>query len=156
MVSRTTRKGATRLDRIYVSQDIPENKLGAETLAAAFTAHLAVALRLSIEAPVQTHGKGTWRLNTSYLRDNTFLDTLKTNWHTWMKHRKYYTSSVLWWERYAKKMIRTLFIRHRTERKRERTYMENFYYETMYELLQLPLSHEEKSAKLKHLKEKIT
>jgi exonuclease III len=40
-----TGKGATRLDRIYVSRDILENKLGAETLAEAFTDHLAVALR---------------------------------------------------------------------------------------------------------------
>jgi hypothetical protein len=40
-------------------------------------------------------------------------------------------------------MIRTLFIRHGTESKRERTTMEKVYYETMYDLIQWPIPHEE-------------
>jgi endonuclease/exonuclease/phosphatase family metal-dependent hydrolase len=49
-----TAKEASRLDRIFVSRDILKNKQGAETVAAAFTDHLAPMLGLSLTAPLDT------------------------------------------------------------------------------------------------------
>ena len=39
--------GATRIDRVYTTKELSTKKVGAETVAAAFTDHLAVILRLS-------------------------------------------------------------------------------------------------------------
>jgi endonuclease/exonuclease/phosphatase family metal-dependent hydrolase len=151
-----TATGASRLDRIYVSRNILTHKPGAETLAAAFTDHMAVALRLSGADPMPTHEKGTWRINTTPLQDTSFLTTLQSLWTSWQKHKKYYPSIVLWWERYIKRMIRTTFMRYGAKCKRNRTTLENFYYATIYDIICSPLPPDEKSTHQRHLKAKIT
>jgi exonuclease III len=65
-------KVASRIDRIYVSRNLAQRKQGVETVAAAFTDHFAIWLRLSLDAPIWTHGRGSWRMNTSLLRDLAF------------------------------------------------------------------------------------
>ena len=49
--------GASRLDRIYVTKELNSRKRGVEVVAAAFTDHLAVCLRLSVEFPILLDGK---------------------------------------------------------------------------------------------------
>jgi hypothetical protein len=100
---------ASRLDRIYVTQLLLSRKQGVETITAAFTDHLAVVLRLAIEKPVPSAGRGYWRINVSYLHDKTFRDDLATRWAQWQKHKKFYPNSVLWWGRYVKRMVRQMF-----------------------------------------------
>jgi exonuclease III len=46
-----TVKGASRIDRIYLSRPLLERKQGTETIAAAFADHLAVIFRMPLEAP---------------------------------------------------------------------------------------------------------
>jgi endonuclease/exonuclease/phosphatase family metal-dependent hydrolase len=46
-----TTHGATRLDRLYLTEGLLRRKTGVTTVAAAFTDHLAVVLRLSMSAP---------------------------------------------------------------------------------------------------------
>jgi len=43
--------GATRIDRLYVSQELMGKNLGIEMLPAGFTDHHAVILRLAVETP---------------------------------------------------------------------------------------------------------
>jgi endonuclease/exonuclease/phosphatase family metal-dependent hydrolase len=43
--------GATKIDRIYTTKELSTKKVGVETVAAAFTNHLAVILRLYVEVP---------------------------------------------------------------------------------------------------------
>jgi exonuclease III len=64
-----TATGATRLDRIYASRSVIANKKGVETIAAAFTDHMAVALHISNDRPIKTHGRGTWSMNMSIMQD---------------------------------------------------------------------------------------
>jgi endonuclease/exonuclease/phosphatase family metal-dependent hydrolase len=45
MYTHYTRQGATRIDRLYITRNICESKLGVETMATAMTDHLAVVLR---------------------------------------------------------------------------------------------------------------
>jgi exonuclease III len=52
--------GVTRLDRIYLSNDLLPRKTGITTVAAAFSDHHAVVLRLSWSTPVLRRGRGTW------------------------------------------------------------------------------------------------
>jgi len=49
---------ATRIDRLYASQELLSRKTNAETEAAAFTGHLAVVLRLSVDIPILRRGRG--------------------------------------------------------------------------------------------------
>ena len=49
---------------------------------------------------------------------------------------KYYPNRVMWWCRYAKRMIRKLFSREGADRRRDRIETENFYYSAIYSALQ--------------------
>jgi len=66
-----TPTGAARLDKIYVTDEIRKLKQGVETLAAAFTDHMAVILRVHLSIPFTLRGKGRRCLNTSLLDDPT-------------------------------------------------------------------------------------
>ena len=50
--------GASRIDRIYTTRNMSNKKIGVETVAAAFTDHQAVVLRLSANVPIVRWGKG--------------------------------------------------------------------------------------------------
>jgi len=53
-----TPTGYSRIDRIYVTENLKRRKDGVATVAAAFTDHLADILRLSIDVCVTRRGKG--------------------------------------------------------------------------------------------------
>jgi len=44
--------GASRIDRIYTTKELSDKKIGVETVAAAFTEHLSVVMRLSVDVPI--------------------------------------------------------------------------------------------------------
>ena len=84
-----TAKGASRIDRIYLTRQLLTSKQGVESIAAAFTDHLAVILRVSLSAPCTTRGKGYWRMNPTFLDDQHFLRTFKQHWDMWKKSTRY-------------------------------------------------------------------
>jgi hypothetical protein len=61
----------------------------------------------------------------------------------------------MWWERVVKKQICLLFIREGTEARRDAREMENFYHACLYDLLQIPEQHENRTAKINQLKAKL-
>jgi hypothetical protein len=126
-----------------------------ETIAAAFTDHLVVVLRLAIEKPIPSAGKSYWRMNVSYLHDKTFREDFTTRWEQWKKHKKFYRNSVLWWGRYVKRMVRQLFTSEGTNRRRDRQSLENFYYDAIYNILQDATLTDTTYVRLKKLKAKI-
>jgi endonuclease/exonuclease/phosphatase family metal-dependent hydrolase len=72
--------GASRLDRIYISQGMKEHKKGIEILAAAFTDHMAVTIHLASNHPLQTHGRGIWCMNLMMLKDTDFMNKVRELW----------------------------------------------------------------------------
>jgi len=48
-----------------------------------------------------------------------------------------YTDIVHWWDKYVKRMIKTIFIREGTEKNTDRTQMENLYYAAVHEVLRV-------------------
>ena len=100
-----TANGASRIDRIYATKEIMERKTGIQTTAAAFTDHNAVIMRITIDTP-PTRGRGYWRLNTALMREKSHIDTLQEQWEKWRTHKKHYPNSVMWWDRYTKRMIK--------------------------------------------------
>ena len=150
-----TAQGASRIDRIYLTRQLLTSKQGVESIAAAFTDHLAAILRVSLSAPCTTRGKGYWRMNPTYLDDQHFLRTFKQHWDMWKKSTRYYPSRVMWWCRLVKRRIRLLFSRAGVERCRERAAMEDFYYSAMYDVLQDERGNVDKALALKNLQAKI-
>jgi hypothetical protein len=73
--------GASRIDRIYITKELTANKVGVETVAAAFTDHLAVILRLSVDVPMMRWGRGLWKPNASLL--DTFREKIRQQWENW-------------------------------------------------------------------------
>jgi hypothetical protein len=94
--------GASRTDRIYTTRNTSEKKIGVETVAAVFTDHLAVVLRLSVDVPILRRGKGFWKMNTSILSEEAFKERLRQKWAIWRQQR-FYPDWPVWWGRYTKK-----------------------------------------------------
>ena len=126
-----------------------------ETVAAAFTDHLAVILGVTFDVQSTQRGQGYWRMNASLINEPAFLHTLQEEWERWQKQVKRYPNRVLWWDRYVKRMIRQTFQRVSTKRRRDRVTMENFYYDVIYRVLQDPANYAKKAIALKRLKPKI-
>jgi hypothetical protein len=82
---------------------------------AAFTNHLAVIIRLSLESQSTRHGPRYWKMNASLLHETDFLLRLQAEWEQWRTHEKYHPNQVLWWDHYAKRMIRLTFQREGSE-----------------------------------------
>jgi endonuclease/exonuclease/phosphatase family metal-dependent hydrolase len=150
-----TPRGASCLDRIYISNKPKQRKQGTLTAVAAFTDRMAFVLRMASSDPIPMRGRGHWRVNTSVSREESFR-LLQQNWKIWRNHGKYYPTAVLWWERYVKRMLKQTFMWEGAARRRDRRDYENFYYEVIYALLQTPIEHAIKATKLKQLKAKIT
>jgi len=98
--------GAARLDRIYVTDELRRNKQGVETIAAAFTDHLAVLLWINISTPIIHRGRGRWRMNTSFLNDMPFRLGIKDAWTEWTKSIRRYPDIAQWWVYYVKRRIK--------------------------------------------------
>ena len=141
-------KTASRLDRIYVTKHLRTLKTGVETIATAFTDHFAVVLRLAIDAPLAPRGRGCWKMNISLLQD-------ETQWTRWQQHKRFYPNTVKGWGRYAKRMMRQIFIQEGISRRRDRQTLENFYYKAIYTALQEDNLRDTTFLTLKQLKAKI-
>ena len=64
--------GASRIARIYISNNLKSKTKGIETVVAAFTDHLEIVLRLSIDTPLSSQGREYWTINTSLLGETSF------------------------------------------------------------------------------------
>jgi hypothetical protein len=67
-----THAGANRIDRIYGTEDILARKQGAETIATAFTDHLAVIVRVTYNVPSTTRKHWAWRMDPVLIGDIDF------------------------------------------------------------------------------------
>ena len=59
-----------------------------ETVAAAFTDHLTVVLRIAIDTPLTLRGRVYWRMNVSLLSEKNFKSILQKQWAKWKMHKK--------------------------------------------------------------------
>ena len=72
-----TGRGASRLDRIYTTRNLRDNKQGIKMRVAAFTDHLAVVLRIELEVTTAWRGRSYWKMNTTLLREENFQSHLR-------------------------------------------------------------------------------
>jgi len=150
-----TATGATRIDRMYLSEDLIRHKQGTETIAAAFTDHLAVLFRIQLATPRTLRGKGRWIMNTSFMEDPSFRWKLPEEWKEWTKTIKRYLDITQRWTQFVKKRIKRLFIQEGTEQNSNRRRMEDFYYGVIYDIVRQAGQNSDKMTKLNCLKAKI-
>jgi hypothetical protein len=150
-----TNAGASRIDRIYVTENPRKRKQGAETVAAAFTHHFAVLLHLTFDRPRVMHRTGHLRMNITLLDEPSFRAPIKELWGKWQRNIRFYPNGVIWWDRYVKRMIRQAFQHEGATHNRDRKEMENFYYDLIYQVLRDPSSQENIATTLRKLKAKI-
>ena len=62
-----TNVGASRFDRIYITNPLLSRKKEAETVPAAFSDHLAVVIRMELDVINMIHKAKVWRMNTTLL-----------------------------------------------------------------------------------------
>jgi len=124
------------MDGIYITNHLMSRKQGVETVATAFTDHLAVVLRLAIDIPLTSKGRGHWRVNVSYLNEKAFRDELQTQWERRKQQKIFYPKRVLWWGRYVKRVVCQLFTTEGTNCRQDSQRLEIFYYGVIYTALQ--------------------
>ena len=90
-----TPHGAARLDRLYVSPNLRNRKIGVETVMATFTDHLVVCLCITLVAPVLRRGWGRWKMNATLLEEASFRNQIQQEWAKWEKQREKYLNSVV-------------------------------------------------------------
>jgi exonuclease III len=150
-----TPTGATRLDRIYITPILYQKKTGIGTMAAAFTDHFAVVLRMELDGTITRRGPGVWKMNVSLFKNKSFMGTIQQMWARCTRRRKDYPNVVMWWVRNVQRAIKWTFIREGADQRRDRKAMENTYYEAIYEVLASETDAASKKRNLKYLKEQI-
>ena len=150
-----TRLGASRIDRLYMTKNIVENKCGVETIPVAMTDHMAVALRVRWQEQPSLRGKGRWMMNVSLLEEAVTRQQLGERWNAWRRNAQWYGSMVDWWVSSVKRRIRKFFMAIGAERRREANMMENHYYNCIYEILQNLPTRPEAMTELNKFKAKI-
>jgi len=83
-----TNDGATRIDRICITDPLRKRNQGDETIIAPFYVHFAVALRLTYPHQTSPRKIRLWKMNISLSDDNTFRDTLMLLWSKWKTTEK--------------------------------------------------------------------
>ena len=67
-----TNVGASRIDRIYITNPLQSRKKGVETVAVAFSDHLVVITRMELNGINMLHKAKVWRMNTVLLEESSF------------------------------------------------------------------------------------
>ena len=93
---------ASRLDRFYVTGDILTQKLGIETLLSAFTDHLDVVLRISVQSVELRRGWRRWKMNPHLIDGAVIKLRILHEFGQWTKCKQYYPDVTSWWERMLK------------------------------------------------------
>jgi hypothetical protein len=102
-----------------VSRQLSGRKYGIETAVAAFTDHLAVILRISMDVTAVQRGRSYWKMIATLLSDAGGQETLQQIWMEWKGQRNLYHNIVFWWERVAKNQLRKLLITEGAMRRRD-------------------------------------
>ena len=71
---------ATRIDQIYVTEELLMRKRGVEVIVAPFIDHLAVYLRISIALPIMRMGRGLWKMDSVVIIENAGTEKSRTVW----------------------------------------------------------------------------
>ena len=139
---------ASRIDRLYLCQELMAKEHGTEILQTAFTDHNAVVLRLAVDTPIMRRGRGCWIMKPTLKEEERIKGKIQKKWAIWKTHKRYYPDATSWWERYVKKNLDNSWARKKLNGHR---LMENLY-ECLYGILRSNTPQEDKLPALKYYK----
>jgi len=96
---------AARLDRIYISSGLLRRKQGMETLATAFTDHLALSIRLTVEESTMRRGPWYWKMDVRILEDKATIEKFKTLWDQPKRLKPAFSNASMSWKRAYRRRI---------------------------------------------------
>jgi hypothetical protein len=79
--------GASTFDHIYAKRNFLHRKLEMQDIAAAFTDHFAVCLRLTLDIPIMQKGWELWKLGDTILNVTDCKDKLRAQWEQWTRRK---------------------------------------------------------------------
>ena len=98
----------SRLDRIYVTQNLESKITSVEVQTNSFSDHHALIAKIKFSKLSQSYGKGNWSLNSNILT-KIVLDEFSSKWNYFIKQKKYYKSWMDWWINFTKPKIASFF-----------------------------------------------
>ena len=150
-----TNVGASRIDRIYITDPLQRRKQGLETVAAGFSDHFAVIIWVALGGISILQKARVCRMNTTLLEESSFRKIIKKQWGKWKKNIRYYANKVMWWDKLVKRRIQHTFQREGAERNRGWRELGNHYYDMIYRVIRYQSPQAEKAIHLRKLKVKI-
>lgn len=110
-------------------------KTGIEIVAATFTNHLAVVLRISTPNYEVVRQRLRWKTDPVAMQDENLKVKIRDAMVKWRPRQCYYSDIVQWWERCVKTQLQRLIRCEDTERHKDYTLMENHLYGCLYNIL---------------------
>ena len=126
-------KSASRLDRVYIPNEILSSIISVEHVAS-MSDHKLVKIELHFkgvnenEGPKKKKGKSFWKLNTEILNETDFWTNFNVLWSKLIKAKGKYFDEAQWWERRAKPEIRKLCMVYSKDRANARRDTVTFLY----------------------------
>lgn len=146
--------GATRIDRIYATQELLVRNLVVKAIMTSFTDYLTVCLHISTALLIMRMGRGLWKIDSTVITENACMEKLRTLWGRQQRQKWAFAVLTMWWDCFCKRKIPLLFQREQAERRRKHRMMENHLYESMYDVLKRPGPSDKTLPVLKRLKAK--
>lgn len=103
-----THNSSSRLDRMYVSQNLRCQLRTACVHVCSFSDHKALTARICLPYLGREAGRGFWSLRPHLLTAEN-IDEFRLRWQYWTRQRRNFRSWMQWWLSYAKPRIKSFF-----------------------------------------------
>lgn len=150
-----TRTSASRLDRIYVANNVTDRILHAEVWPTSFTDHAAYICVLNMERQGTYRARGYWKLNVRHLYDVECHERFNKTWEICEQRFSSYNSALSWWLSCAKPKLRRMLIDYSKEKAFWYKKTSEFYFQCLRDLYKLDESAINNYVQIKRIKAKI-
>lgn len=128
------RDSCSRIDRIYISENLKDNLVKVETIPTSFSDHSGVLACVNLNPQPTRWFKNQWNLNVSVLTDSDLGDAVRSAWEQCLRTSTTYQSTIEWWIRKAKPKLRAVLKSFSIERAAEIKRTMEFYYAVLRDL----------------------
>lgn len=150
-----TNHSASRLDRIYVSNNLKTNILQTEVWPTSFTDHAAFICTINMAKQGTYRARSYWKLNVSHLNDAECRERFYKTWQECENKFTSYDSALTWWIKCAKPKIRKMFIDYSKEKSFWFKQTTEFYFQCLRDLYKPNQSVIDNYVAIKRIKSKI-
>jgi hypothetical protein len=114
-----------------------------------------MSVTITLPETMVRRGKGHWKINITLLKERSFKEEMIAGVSQWRTHIRRYKNTLDWWDNYAKKLLKGLFVRCGTEKNNDENAYTNFLHSCIYEILQSDASERTKKTALNQTKAQL-